>query len=150
MAATLSIDGIRTLALIGAYPEERGERQPVDWGFSFTLSDDAFEAAAQSDNLEDTVDYFALLQNLQLFLQGSQFHLLEALLDSLSSQILAYDTRIEEVFVFASKPQAIAGTNGPKASLTRRRTPRSRPPSGSLRGALPDPRNRPQDIPVDS
>jgi dihydroneopterin aldolase len=135
MLATLSIEKIHAHALIGVYPEEREATQPVVWSFSYTLADGAYQAASQSDSLQDTVDYYALLKQLQGFIRGSSFQLLESFVGALADQILAFDTRIESVIVSATKTLAIAGTNGPTASVAKKR---GDPASSSLCSPLPD------------
>jgi dihydroneopterin aldolase len=140
--ASLSIEGIRSSALIGVYPQERVEPQPLLWGFSYVLADSVFETAFLSDDLRDTVDYFALLQDLQGFVRASRFQLLESFVVAMADRILAFDARIESVVVKATKTSAIAGTNGPTASISK-----SRPQSRPLRGAFSCPRSGAPDLP---
>lgn len=91
---TIELRDLRVLGVHGALPEERTRSQP----FSVDL-DVWFDAgpAADSDALEDTVDYGALCATVADTVARRSFRLLEALAAEVADRVLAGDPRIQGV-----------------------------------------------------
>ena len=100
MTDRIEIRDLRVTGVHGVLPEERERAQP------FALDIVAWvdtEAAQQSDDLADTVDYGALAQAAADIVGGRSYRLLEALAGRLASALLISDTRIEAVEVTVRK-----------------------------------------------
>jgi len=97
---------IRELSLdciVGLYPHERRTQQAVK--VNITLHCD-LQPAGQSDQLQDTVDYAALLERIMADVKKSRFFLLEALAHRVAELCLA-DKRVRAVDVIIEKPKAL-------------------------------------------
>lgn len=85
----------------GVFPEENklGQRFVVDVELRMPL-----EKPGRSDQLEDSVNYaeaYAIIKNQ---VQGKPFQLIEALAESIASELLRHYTVIQEVLVRVTKP----------------------------------------------
>jgi len=96
----IEILDLRVTGVHGVLPEERERAQP----FSVDIVAWAdLEAAQQSDDLADTVDYGALAQTAAEVVGGRSYRLLEALAGRLASALLIVDSRLEAVEVSVHK-----------------------------------------------
>ena len=84
----------------GVLPEERDRAQPFSVDVVAWVD---MEAAQQSDELADTVDYGALARTAADVVGGRSYQLLEALAGRLASALLIVDARIEAVEVTVRK-----------------------------------------------
>ncbi len=103
--------------IVGVYPEERTRPQRVI--VSFELLADT-RAAAQSDDLEDALDYGEAASRVAEFVRGSRFELIEALADGIAALLLeGYPAA--RVVVEVLKPGAVtdAETVGVKIERSR-------------------------------
>jgi len=84
----------------GVHQEEHkiGGRYEVDVEMSFD-----FAPAAQSDQLQDTVDYAAVYRLIQEQVTGHRFYLIERLAYQIAQQLLQAFGRLEEVVVTVRK-----------------------------------------------
>jgi D-erythro-7,8-dihydroneopterin triphosphate epimerase len=97
---------IRDLAIrciIGIDEYERREKQDVL--VQITMHVD-LRQAGRTDALEDTLDYRALKKRILEHAGQSQFHLVEALAQSIAEECLR-DQRVEQVEVAVEKPGAL-------------------------------------------
>lgn len=111
---------IRDLALrcmIGVFPEERREKQDVV--INVVLECD-HRAAAQSDRLEDAVDYKALKKKIVALVETSSFQLIEALADRLAVLCLE-NSRVQRATVTVDKPGALRFARSVGVEITRGR-----------------------------
>jgi dihydroneopterin aldolase len=105
----IELRGLSVLALCGVLPEERVRRQP------FTIDVDVFadlRAAGASDDLDDTINYGALCEDIEAVALGEQFGLLERFAQRIVEVVLV-DERIRAVTVSVHKmrppvPQQLA------------------------------------------
>ncbi len=79
------IEGLEIRTVIGIYDWEREIRQTVrlDIEMAWDVS-----KAGQSDDIADTLDYFAVSQRLIEYVEGSEFALVEALIENCANLIL--------------------------------------------------------------
>jgi dihydroneopterin aldolase/D-erythro-7,8-dihydroneopterin triphosphate epimerase len=113
MAASIWYEGetmnriyIRELALrciIGVFPEEREKRQDVTIN---VVMDCDFSRAAETDRLEDTVDYKTIKLAIVSMVESSEFNLIETLADRVADICLA-DDKVKTVTVTVDKPGAL-------------------------------------------
>jgi dihydroneopterin aldolase len=72
---------LKTQGIVGIYPHERTQAQPLLINVELRLADDS--AAFHSDDISDTVDYDALVLLIETTIESTQFLLLEKLADHL-------------------------------------------------------------------
>jgi dihydroneopterin aldolase len=105
----IELRGLSVLALCGVLPEERERRQP------FTIDVDVYvdlQAAGASDDLDDTINYGALCEDIEAVAIHEQFGLLERFAQRIVEVVLV-DARIGAVTVSVHKmrppvPQQLA------------------------------------------
>jgi dihydroneopterin aldolase/D-erythro-7,8-dihydroneopterin triphosphate epimerase len=106
MAQQADIIHVRDLLLrcvIGVFDRERHHRQDVL--INLALHTDT-RRAAESDALADTVDYVDLRDQLCQYVEGSSFHLIEALAEGIA-QICLRNPLVKCVDVTVDKPGAL-------------------------------------------
>jgi D-erythro-7,8-dihydroneopterin triphosphate epimerase len=89
--------------IVGIDPEERRDKQDIT--AQITLDAD-LRKACRTDAIEDTVDYKTLKKEILHMAEDSQFHLIEALAESIASICLSRD-RVARVEVIIEKPGAL-------------------------------------------
>ena len=102
--SALVLQGLSCRAKVGVPDWERRKRQRIV--LDLTLSID-LKAAALSDDLKDSVDYWAVEKAVRAAVEGGEFKLLERLADAAMDAALACDARIRGVAVRASKRPAV-------------------------------------------
>ena len=100
MSDRIEVRDLRVTGVHGVLPEERTRAQPFSVDLVAWVD---LEAAQQSDELSDTVDYGALAQAADDVVAGRSYQLLEALAGRLASALLIVDPRIEAVEVTVRK-----------------------------------------------
>ena len=108
MTDTVFIKGLKAASVIGCYDWERDIRQTLV--IDLELKSD-FTRAAQTDALEDALDYAAVSQRVIAVCEGSRFQLLEALAEHVVSIVLA-EFSIERLRMTITKPGAVAEAEG--------------------------------------
>jgi dihydroneopterin aldolase len=95
------LEGMRFYAYHGVNPEEQalGQRFTVDVGLAVDL-----RRAGQSDGLDDTVSYSAVYKVVRGIVEGEPRNLIEAVAESIASQILESFPLVEHVSVTVRKP----------------------------------------------
>ena len=100
----IHISGISCLAHLGVTPAERENPQEILVNLVLCLD---LETAANTDELDSTVDYVGIVGKVKTTLQEKRFSLLEFLAGQLCSSLLT-DKRIESVQVTVRKfPEAL-------------------------------------------
>lgn len=69
------IEALRVKAHVGIYPRERASAQMLELDLTFGVPD----AAAQRDDIDDTIDYAKVIERLREELDERQFNLIETL-----------------------------------------------------------------------
>jgi FolB domain-containing protein len=111
----VKIVGLRCECIIGTFAHERNQKQPVIFNITLNTS---LKQAGVSDNLNDTVDYFSLQQEIIHFVTKSSFALLEALAESVAELCLK-DKRVHEVTIELEKPLALQHVKTVAIEITR-------------------------------
>jgi 7,8-dihydroneopterin aldolase/epimerase/oxygenase len=109
----ISISDLKIHCIVGIYPHERLE--PQDLFIDLELKID-LTAIEQSEQLDDTVDYATLSEQLSQLIQERRFELIENLALSSCSFILQHWTKIEWCKIKVKKPAAIP--NSKYAAIT--------------------------------
>ncbi len=97
---------IRDLALrcvIGIFPEERTKKQDVMINVSM---DCEIPRAAETDSIEDAVDYKSINKDIITMVEASEYQLIETLAERIADIALARD-HVERVRVSVDKPGAL-------------------------------------------
>lgn len=97
------IKNLRLRTIIGIFDWERKTKQDVI--FNIELEFDG-RKAAESDNIEDTVDYKTLTKRIISEVEQSQFYLLEKLADHVLKIILE-NPNVQRAVVEVDKPHAL-------------------------------------------
>ena len=98
------IEELTAQCILGCYPEERVTKQTVV--ISITLFADLF-AAGISDQLEDTINYHQLQQEVQAMVENSSFELIEKMVQEVAGLCLV-DRRVAKCVVRIDKPMALS------------------------------------------
>lgn len=106
---------LRCECIIGTFEHERTVKQPVI--FNITLFTD-LSPAGKSDQLDDTVDYFSLKENIFNHVNSSSYFLLERLVESVAELCLE-DNLIAKVIVEIEKPMALKDVKTIALEITR-------------------------------
>jgi len=118
----IEIRGLRVECIVGVYPSERDEPQPLELDVRMELDT---EWAGESQRLRRTVDYAAVAGQIAFLLQSSRFFLLETAAHALSRFLLAPPAlgeeraRIQAVRIRLSKPMALRGNGVPSIEVYR-------------------------------
>lgn len=113
----IHIKDLQIKAIIGVYPHERINEQTVI--VNVTLFTD-HRLAAESNQLEDAVDYAALTQKIVALVTNEQFKLVERAASEITKLCLA-DSRITRAVVTVDKPDAISATRSVGVTVDRSR-----------------------------
>lgn len=109
------INGLRFDAIIGIYPRERREPQPIE--ISLSLACDIRQSAISGD-LSDSLNYAAISETIIRFTQKRQAQLIETLAEELW-QHLQSQFNIEGAQISILKPNAVPEARSVGVSITR-------------------------------
>lgn len=87
MDMQLTIKDLAVKTIIGIYPEERTRPQEILFTVNVTFDG---AAAATSDAIETTVDYYQLSEEIATFVEGTNHLLLERLINDVADLIMAH------------------------------------------------------------
>lgn len=93
--------------VIGVYDWEREVKQVVSLDLEMATD---IKKAAQSDNLEDTLDYKAVSKRLISFIGDSEFELVEAMAEQVATIVLN-EFNVPWLRLRLSKPGAVRGSH---------------------------------------
>ena len=108
MTGSVFIKGLKAASVIGCYDWERDIRQTLV--IDLELKAD-FTRAAQTDALEDALDYAAISQRIITVCDESRFKLLEALAEHVASIVLA-EFSVDSLRMTITKSGAVAEAEG--------------------------------------
>ena len=94
------------MSLVGVYSHEKTHPQPLYLDLEIGIS---IAKAAQSDMLDDTIDYSTLCHQIQASAANGHCHLIEKRLTDLL-EIVLLDNRVMKVTGRLHKPGAVPGT----------------------------------------
>jgi D-erythro-7,8-dihydroneopterin triphosphate epimerase len=111
------ISDLSARCIIGINEEERREKQDVL--INLTILAD-LRQAGKSDKFEDSVDYRALKKRILVMVEGSEYHLIEALAEEIAAICLEERT-VMQVQVRVDKPSALRFARSVGVEITRKR-----------------------------
>jgi dihydroneopterin aldolase len=115
----IHIEGLEVLALIGVYDWERDHQQRliVDVELSADLS-----MAAQTDDVDNTLNYAEIAQGISDFAAKSDFKLIEALASHMVDWLLQAFPKLKLVRLKLSKPDILANAKNVAVEFTKEQT----------------------------
>jgi len=115
---TVYIAGLKTQAIIGIYDWEKESKQPLIFDIDMDLP---ITQAAQSDDINDTVNYKQVSDEIIELVEKSRHELLETLCEEICQHILTHHKAVQLIHLKVSKPQAVAETDTVGLKITRQR-----------------------------
>ena len=109
MTDRIHLEGVRCRARVGVPDWERKKSQPVELDVILELD---LRAAARTDDVRRTVDYWAVEKAVRAAVEAGTFRLLERLADAAARAALAADRKARAVTVRASKRPAVMPKTG--------------------------------------
>lgn len=103
MKGIIGIKSLRVPCIIGNNPEERTQEQEIQVDLRLTTN---FAQCAESDQLEDTIDYTALAKACADMAKAKQYRLIETYACELAAHLID-NFEIEWISVRVVKPSAI-------------------------------------------
>lgn len=103
MSDIIFIEKLSSQAIIGIHTHEKLKKQPVLIDLKIKCKT---KNAAKSDNIDDTVDYQVLCEDLKNYIQKSSFNLIETLAEKLTQRILK-NSKVKSVKLTLRKPEAL-------------------------------------------
>ena len=95
----IGLRGLKAVGRHGIAPGERDRPQPFEIDLNLYVD---MSAAAKSDNIEDTVDYGPICEEVVAVVQNESFDLIEFLAERITQVALAHE-RVEKVTVSLRK-----------------------------------------------
>jgi len=116
------IEGLEVRTVIGIYDWEREIRQTVRLDLEMAWD---ITKAAQTDSIEDTLDYKAVSKRLIAFVEASSFGLIETLAEHCANIVLT-EFSVPWLRLKMSKPGAVRGSENVAVLIERGQIERSR------------------------
>jgi dihydroneopterin aldolase len=117
MSDRIFLRELKTEAIIGIFDWERRVRQTIS--VDLEMPGDVRRAAA-SDRIEDTLNYKLVAKKVLAFVEASEYHLVETLVEEIA-QLILREFALEWVKVSLSKPGAIRGSREVGVTIERTR-----------------------------
>ena len=111
------LTSLSTEAVIGIFDWERKVRQRIEVDLEMSLD---LAAAANTDSIDDTLNYKAVAKRVLAFVEKSQFQLVETLAERIASLVLA-EFPVAAVRVTVHKPGAIRNSRDVGVIIERNR-----------------------------
>ncbi len=115
MADKILIRDLKVQCIVGINPHEREEQQEICINISMDCD---CSKACLSDQIEDTVNYKSLKDELVAFVGASRYLLIEKLAEEIASRCLARE-RVSRVVVSVDKPGALTGARSVAVEIER-------------------------------
>ena len=117
-ADEIFIHNLVVQTIIGVLPHERTNQQPIELDIALKTNT---ALAAQSENLADTLNYAAIAEGLSIYIQSTQFLLIETLADSIVKWLWNFSPMINQVTLELRKPMAVQQAKTVGLRVTRSR-----------------------------
>jgi 7,8-dihydroneopterin aldolase/epimerase/oxygenase len=112
------IENLTVETVIGIFDWEREIRQAVSLDLEMDYD---IRRAAETDSIDDTLDYKAVAKRLIHFIERSEFGLVETLAER-CAQIVLEEFPVERLTLKLSKPGAVRGSSAVGVIIERRRS----------------------------
>lgn len=111
----LFLNNLEFDVIIGVYEAERQQKQRIILDLELAIDT---RLAAESDQLENTLDYDLVVKALTELIASSQYYLIEALSYQIAD-LLLNDFKLPWVRICLKKPEALAGSAGVELLIER-------------------------------
>jgi len=118
MLGTLELRDLHVRCIVGIFPHERQNEQDVYLDIEMDFD---FAPAAQSEDINQTIDYTAVASSLTNLIVEQKFQLIETMSEKCAQLLLASYPQIDRVAISVKKPAAVPQAKNPIASVERRR-----------------------------
>ena len=115
----IHIEGLEVLALIGVYDWERKYQQRLIVDVELTAD---LSLAAQTDNVDNTLNYAEIAHGISEFATKSEFKLIEALASHMVDWLLQSFPKLKSVRLKLSKPDILANAKNVAVEFTKEQT----------------------------
>ena len=115
--AKIRINQLTLRTIIGAYPQERLERQPIHVNIEMITD---ITKAIETDNLDNAVNYDSLSKNILQESEKTEFFLLENLADFILGLIME-EEKVIQATVRVTKPFALKNAESVSIELSAER-----------------------------
>ncbi len=112
------IEDLKIETVIGIFDWERKIRQTVSLDIEMAWD---VKAAAQTDHIDQALDYKSVAKRLIAFVSGSEFQLVETLAEQ-CAQIVLDEFQVPWIRLRLSKPGAVRGSRNVGVVIERRRS----------------------------
>ena len=119
MKDRILISDLSARCIIGVHEDERREKQDILISLAITAD---LSKAGKSDRFEDTVDYRVIKKEILKMVEGSSYHLVEALAEAIADLCLGY-RGVLDVQVRVEKPTALRFARSVGVEIRRMRRP---------------------------
>lgn len=102
---TIFLHGLKVETIVGVWDWERKIRQTVSIDIEMGAD---LRRAAETDNIDDTLDYKAVAKQVQQMVVDSEFQLIETMAEKIAEFVLT-EFEVTWIQVRVSKPGAIRG-----------------------------------------
>lgn len=102
----IHVEGLRFECIVGVYPHERTETQPVE--IDLELEGD-FARAVRTGELGATVNYDQVADEVRALMEFRAYELLEVATEEVAAMLLGVHPSLDRVAVRIAKPRALAG-----------------------------------------
>lgn len=97
----IQIKGIKAETIIGIHIHERKTKQPVFINLDIDLHD-----RPRQDDIDTTLDYETLTNEITAYVEGTSYNLIESLVEDVLDIIMQHDI-VQQATVAIEKPQAL-------------------------------------------
>ena len=118
MIGTTGLRQLRIDCIVGIYPHERSETQPV---FLDIELDYDFARAAASDAIPDAVDYDDVAASVTALAQAGRFQLIETMAEATAAMLLDRVAAVQVVRLEIRKPAAVPAADASFVRVERTR-----------------------------
>lgn len=112
------IEGLKINARIGIHAWEQIQTQPLIFDLELFSG---LETAGQSDQINDTVDYKQLSDDVIEWVESSQVQLIETLAEQVCALIFERYAKIQAINLKLNKPHALANAQATGLNISRQR-----------------------------
>ncbi len=112
------IHGLKIQTIIGVYEWEKQFKQSLI--FDLELTSD-LSKAAQSDALNDTIDYKQISDEIIHLVEGNQYELIEAVGETVCQHIFEHHKAVDRIDLTLKKPNAVPQAQTVGIKITRYR-----------------------------
>jgi dihydroneopterin aldolase len=118
MMGTIELRDLHVRCIVGIFPHERELEQDVYLDIKMDFD---FASAAQSEDINQTIDYTAVASRVTSLILEKKFLLIETMAEKCAQLLLASHPQLDRVAIAVKKPAAVPQAKNTIASVERTR-----------------------------